>query len=195
MPNWCYTNYALTGDRKEIKNLYGKMKRLENRKTPLVPNGFGTSWLGCLVKRLGANPNTVWCRGDWMDLELSKDGKTLLFNTETAWGKATEVEVLIRQTYPSIEVFYLEEELGMGIFQTNDKDCKWFKETVIIDDEAEGSEYYTEKEALEKISKLKGTEISTWAEAVNFIEHYNAAQEAAETGRCVWLHRAEICED
>ncbi len=195
MPNWCFTNYVLTGEKKEIKNLYEKMKRLQERKTPLVPNGFGTSWLGCLVKRLGANPKAVWCRGDWSDLRLSEDELTLYFNTETAWGRASEVEDLIREKFPSIGIYYLEEELGMGIFQTNDSTGKWFSDTIIMDDETDGMEYFTEKEALERISKLKGTEVSTWAEAEEFIDKYNLAQEAAETDRRIWLHRAAICED
>jgi len=195
MPNWCFTNYALTGERKEIKNLYEKMKRLQERKTPLVPNGFGTSWLGCIIKCLGADPNTVWCRGDWSDLRLSEDGDVLYFNTETAWGRASEVEDLIRKKFPSIGIYYLEEELGMGIFQTNDATGKWFSDTIIMDDETDGIEYFTEKEALERISKLKGAEVSTWAEAEEFIDKYNLAQEAAETDRRIWLHRAAICED
>ncbi len=59
-------------------------------------------------------------RGDWSDLRLSEDGDVLYFNTETAWGRASEVEDLIREKFPSIGIYYLEEELGMGIFQTND---------------------------------------------------------------------------
>ena len=35
MPNWCTTSYALTGERKELRSLYGKMKRLQERKTQL----------------------------------------------------------------------------------------------------------------------------------------------------------------
>ncbi len=195
MPNWCFTNYVLTGDNKELNALHGKMKRLQERKTPLVPNGFGTSWLGCLVKRLGASPTAVWCRGNWSELQLSEDGETLRFNTETAWGRASEVEDLIREKYPSIGIYYLEEELGNGIFQTNDAEGKWFPDTIIIDDETDGMEYYTEKEALERISKLKGAEVSTWAEAKAFIEQYNETQEAAETEHRIWLHRAAISED
>lgn len=52
MPNWCNTSLVFEGDKQEIKTLYQTMKRLERRKTPLVENGFGTNWLGCLVEAL-----------------------------------------------------------------------------------------------------------------------------------------------
>lgn len=53
MPNWCSTAYVIDGDAKEVKQLYELMKGLEERKTPSVENGFGTTWLGCLVDALG----------------------------------------------------------------------------------------------------------------------------------------------
>lgn len=52
MPNWCSTAYAIEGNAKEIKSLYELMKSLQERKEPSVENGFGTTWLGCLGKRL-----------------------------------------------------------------------------------------------------------------------------------------------
>ena len=56
MPNWCSTAYVIEGDAQEIKSLYELMKDLQDRKTPAVKNGFGTSWLGCLVDALGKDP-------------------------------------------------------------------------------------------------------------------------------------------
>ena len=192
MPNWSYTNYAVTGDRKEVESLYGKMKRLEERSEPLLPNGFGKTWLGCLVKRLGKNPQQVYCRGMWQNASLSDDG-TLTFDVEHAWSRPDEVEDLIRERYPSLSIFFLEEELGMGIFQTNDAYKEHFAETVILDDEQEGMEYCTESEALERISELKGVPVTDWEEAEDFINRLNLAQDAAGTDGHVWLHRAEIC--
>lgn len=53
MPNWCSSAYVIEGDAKEIKSLYELMKRLEDMEKPSVKNGFGTTWLGCLVDALG----------------------------------------------------------------------------------------------------------------------------------------------
>lgn len=191
MPNWCFTQYAITGERREVRSLYNKMKRLQQRKTPLLPNGFGAAWLGCLVKSLGSDPEAVYCRGHWFNLSLDEDG-TLRFDTEHAWSRPSEVEDLIFEVFPSVSIYYIEEELGMDIFQTNDASGQYFPETVILDDEQDGMEYLTEEDALKRISELKGTPVADWEEAEGFLDRYNAAQEAAETGKCVWLHRASV---
>ena len=192
MPNWCFTQYAITGERKEVRSLYNKMKILQERKTPLVPNGFGTTWLGCLVKSPGKDPTGVYCRGQWSNLKLS-DGDVLTFDTEHAWSRPCEVEDLIRSRYPSLDIYFLEEELGMEIFQTNDEGGTFFPETVILDDESDGMEYFTVAEALKRISELKGAPVTDWEEAEEFLYKYNLAQDAAGTERHIWPHRADIC--
>ena len=88
MPNWCNTSLVFEGDKQEIKTLYQTMKRLERRKTPLVENGFGTNWLGCLVEALGGHWKETYCRGTWFSLECQ--GNILRMETETAWGLASK---------------------------------------------------------------------------------------------------------
>ncbi len=186
------TSYALTGERKEIRSLYNKMKHLDERITPLVPNGFGLTWLGCLVKRLGGNPQKIYCRGQWTNLSLSPDG-VLRFDTEHAWSRPEEVEDLIREVYPSISIYFLEEELGMDIFQTNDAYGDFFQEKIIIDEESEGMDYYTEASALEHLGELLGRSFTDWEEAESAVAALNAAQDAAEGEGHVWVHRADVC--
>ena len=79
------------GERRELKSLYGKMKRLQERKKPLVENGFycPQRWLGNLVTRLGANWREVYCRGEWSNLKLTDS--YLYFFTETAWRRTNEI--------------------------------------------------------------------------------------------------------
>ena len=56
MSNPAFMSVCFEGDRRELKSLYGKMKRLQERKKSLVENGFycPQRWLGYLVTRLGA---------------------------------------------------------------------------------------------------------------------------------------------
>lgn len=79
MPNWCSASYAIEGDAEEVKSLYKLMKRLQEQKEPSVPNGFGKTWLGCLVNALGGDYNKIHCRGDWSNLEM--EGNILKFTT------------------------------------------------------------------------------------------------------------------
>ena len=192
MPNWCMTSYALIGDRREVRSLYNKMKHLQERKTPLAPNGFGSAWLGCLVKRLGKDPQSVYCRGSWSNLTLSEEG-VLRFDTEHAWSRPDEVEELIREVYPSISIYFLEEELGMDIFQTNDISGEFFKQTIIIDEESEGMEYYDEEGALKHLSELMGRSVTSWDEATEAVTEINDAQDESGGEGHIWLHKADIC--
>lgn len=184
------TSYALIGDRKEVRSLYNKMKRLQTRRSPLVPNGFGTRWLGCLVKSLGKDPQSVYCRGQWNNLKISEEG-TLTFDTEHAWSRPAEVELLIESAYPSIKIYFLEEELGMDIFQTNDWAGQFFKRQIIIDEESEGMEYYTQDEAFKRLSELTGKTITSWEEAEFHVSALNEAQDESEGEGHIWIHRAE----
>lgn len=104
MPNWCSTAYVIDGDAKEVKQLYELMKGLEERKTPSVENGFGTTWLGCLVDALGKDWNDVRCRGSWNGLEM--DGDVLKFSTETAWAPCSETFDLVRERSPIFAITF-----------------------------------------------------------------------------------------
>lgn len=204
MPNWCFTNYAIYGDEKPLRSLYNKMKRLEKRKESLLPNGFGKNWLGNLVKRLGGNPGIVSCRGDWTNLKFDhEDGFPVLhLDTQTAWSRCKVVEQLIlswcKDKYgdtPSI--FFISEELGNGIFETNDKKGDVFPEQVIVDDEQNGIEYFTEKAAIEYLAAKAldegyATPILTWKDAVDFAELRNDTADEEETETHIWLHKAEL---
>ena len=127
MPNICTTNYVIEGKKEELDALYQKMKELQEMEKPLVENNLGPTWLGCLVKALGKNPEDVLCRGQWIELE-QQDGK-LLMAFETAWTPCYEVTDLMKAIYPSLRIFYKAEETDAGIYLKNDAEGKYFPET------------------------------------------------------------------
>ena len=59
MPNWCYTDYRCYGNKGELVELKGKLDYLSSLEKPLVENGFGKLWCGCLVSLLGGDWNKV----------------------------------------------------------------------------------------------------------------------------------------
>lgn len=75
---------------------------------------------------------------------------TLKFSTETAWGPCNEVFDLIRQKFPSLSYYFLSEEPGMGVFQTNDRDGKYFTDKFRADictpEEEYQCEYFEDKQ-------------------------------------------------
>ena len=150
MPNWCSTAYVVEGDAQEVKSLYELMNGLQERKEPSVKNGFGTTWLGCLVDALGRDWNEVSCRGCWTDLEMN--GDILKFTTETAWAPCNETFDLVCRKFPSIRYYYQTEEPGMCIYETNDGEGKYFCDRYMADlctaEDEDLCEYFADRESL-----------------------------------------------
>ena len=82
MSNPAFMSVVFEGDKRELRSLYGKMKRLQERDKPLVDNGFYHSiqWLGNLVTRLGGNWQEVTCRGIWDNLNYRNLNFQLICN-------------------------------------------------------------------------------------------------------------------
>lgn len=183
MPNWASTSYVVTGDNSDIRDLYKKMLSLEKRKTSLVKNDFGTTWLGNLVVKLGGNWNEIYCRGSWNDLEYDRKNHTISFTTETAWGEMSEWRHFIEGKYKTLKFLYITEEPGMCCYQTNDREGKFFPCRYVIE---YGDGFYIERKTYDEIvldaenimgRKLKDGEnvesaLDDWAES-NDIEYCN----------------------
>ena len=184
MPNWCSTRYVLcSDDNQELIDLYERMKRLQEMKDPLKPNGFGTTWLGNLVEDLGVDFNTVQCRGSWDDLYM--DEEILCFTTETAWYRCTEVEDLIKEKYPSIDIAFKCEEPGMCIYEKNNN--VFFPEDYIVDIEDDDTYYLMESEALQVLSDFFGIDFKDIDEAMVLVQENNDKDD----GR-VWVNKYEF---
>ena len=154
-------------------------------KEPLKPNGFGTTWLGNLVEDLGVDFNKAQCRGSWDGLFL--DGNVLSFSTETAWYRCTEVEDLIKEKYPSIEIAFRCEEPGIAIYEKNNN--VFFPEDYIIVFEDDDTNYCGETEALEVLSDFFGVDFKDMDEAMILVEENNEKDD----GR-VWVNKYELVD-
>ena len=118
------------------------MKDLEKRQKPSVQNGFGTTWLGCLVEALGESWEKIYCRGTWDNLKFN--GEVLTFNTETAWSPCNEMFDMVCEKYPTLRYFYQSEEPGMCEYWTNDDKGKYFPDRYYVDVCTSEEEYYSE---------------------------------------------------
>ena len=127
MANICTTNYVIEGKKEELDALCQKMKELQEMEQPLVENNLGPTWLGCLVKALGKNPEDVLCRGIWIELE--RQDNRLLMTFETAWTPCYEVTQLMKTIFPSLRIYYKAEEPGCEVYLKNDAEGKYFPET------------------------------------------------------------------
>lgn len=175
MPNWCSTAYAIEGDAKEVKSLYELMKGLQEQKEPSVENGFGASWLGCLVDALGSDWNKTYYRGEWSNLEIN--GNNLQFTTETAWAPCNEVFDLVCEKFPSLYYYYQAEEPGCVVYQTNDSEGIYFPDRYLVDlctaDDKYYVEYFQDTETLlEWLGEIAGKPIQSIKDAKTLGEEW-----------------------
>ena len=175
MPNWCSTAYVVEGDAKEIQSLYDLMQELQEMEKPTIENGFGTTWLGCLVDALGKDWNAVKCRGSWNGLEW--DGEVLKFNTETAWAPCDGTLELILEKFPSLRYYYRTEEPGMAIYETNDSEGLYFPERYVLAALTPEEEYYNKyfeelKDAFEWMEEEFDQPIASIADMDRLVEKW-----------------------
>lgn len=163
MPNWCNTSYKFVGDKEEIADLYNKLQSLNDMPEPLVENGFGKLFLGCVVNLFGGDWKEIYCRGEIDYMEICGDSMIQL-STMTAWGDMPEVWDFVCKNYPSIEYYYLAEEGGLCYYVNSDTTGEYFpvKYYVLhaegyseyLDDDEELLEYIAEKIGAAKIESI-----------------------------------------
>ena len=165
MPNWCETTYKCVGDKKEIKSLHKILQKMNSRKNPKIANGFGHLWLGELINELGFNYEDYRCRGEIIDFELY-DGILNIYQ-DTAWCEQEGVRLAIEKKFPSIKVYYLEEEPGCEVYQTNDLDGTYFPDNYYLDCYDEPLYFETLDEAKKCIESIVGHEVEASVEAIS----------------------------
>lgn len=174
MPNWCNTSYKFVGDKEEIADLYNKLQSLNDMPEPLVENGFGKLFLGCVVNLFGGDWKEIYCRGEIDYMEICGDSMIQL-STMTAWGDVPEVWDFVCKNYPSIKYYYLAEEGGLCYYVNSDTTGEYFPEKYYVL-HAEGySEYLDDdEELLEYIAeKIGAAEIESIDQLDQLLERYN----------------------
>lgn len=194
MPNWASTAYVLKAKgQKQAKDLYDKIDSLAKMEEPLVENGFGKLWMGCLVNLLGGDWNKVYCRGEIIDYNLNDDHVNI--SCETAWGEMEEFRHFIEQQYPDSKIFYQVEESGNCVYATNDTDGVYFPERFCLDS-YDGLEYFeTIKEAAKYIGEIIGKDLKPdFGEIENAIDDYMEEHDNSDES---WMsfHKFEVLDD
>lgn len=174
MPNWAYTQYIATGDKEQLQKLLAVMDELECMKAPgLHENGFGPTWLGNLVIKIGGDWEKVYCRGSWDNLQRTDD--CIMFSVESAWGELNEVRHLIEEQFPGIKLYYQTEEPGMCIYQTNDDTGAYFPERYYLWVEDGDTEYYQDLSGIIRVVQdITGSKnLKTLDSCIKALESYS----------------------
>lgn len=160
MSNTCSTSYVLEGSKSSIEALHNQFKKVlatdrsefsEHRGTYLPDK----SWLGYVVKDiLGLDPDkdNVCCRGSicYLDDTITIDEENSAFfrlETESAWCDQRKMFYLLSEKF-DVEVHFITEEFGCGIWEKTDGAGKWFPECYLLDDTEDDMNYFETFEQL-----------------------------------------------
>ena len=194
MPNWCDATYKCVGDPKEVRALHKVLKYIDRRKTTIVRNGFGKWWLGNLVTKLGGKWEDYCCRGEITG--YSFDGDVLEITQYTAWCEQEGVRRIIQEKFPSIKVYYREEEPGCEVYYTNDTTGDYFPETYFLDSYDEQRYFDTIEEAAESVSEIVGCTVEATIDAIQeALEKYVEQKESEGEEVFYSLHESQVIDD
>lgn len=151
------------------------MQELEKMPDPgLFENGFGSTWLGNLVIKLGGDWNKIYCRGEWNYMEY-RDG-ILIIDIESAWSEPNEVRDFIEEKLPGIKIYFQSEEPGCVIYETNDPTGEYFPDRFYLWDEISlDTGYYQSLEGLLRaVEKITGSKhLNTFSAAEKAMESHS----------------------
>ena len=194
MPNWCDTTYKCVGDPKEVRALHKILKYIDRRKTTIVRNGFGKWWLGNLVTKLGGKWEDYCCRGEITG--YSFDGDVLEITQYTAWCEQEGVRRIIQEKFPSIKVYYREEEPGCEVYYTNDTTGSYFPEAYFLDSYDEQQYFETIEEAAERVTEIVGCTVEATVNAIQeALEKYVEQKESEGEEVFYSLHEFQVIDD
>lgn len=133
MANWASTSYVVEGPKETLQKIYDAIQH----PTVIEPNS-DESWEGNVLNTLNIkwiNRNDDRENGKYMRGFLSGAywvDDNLRFDAEEAWG-VTDFDEVLESNFPDIKVYWSTEESGMGIYETNDKEGKYFKDRFYAD--------------------------------------------------------------
>lgn len=152
MSNQSDVVYKCIGDPKEVRSLYKIINANDKRKTSRVKNGFGTLWIGNIIDALGEDWEKLRCRGEIIGYHI--ENNLLTIYQSTAWCEQKGFRECIEKKFPSIKVYYREEEPGCDVYYTNDADRNYFPERYLLNNNDEPLYFNTIEEAAEYVSGI-----------------------------------------
>lgn len=167
MPNWASTSYRIEGE----PNLLQKIEKAVIQHP--VAAGADNDWEGNVCLALGIPKERLekaTLRG-FISEPPSFEKGALVINAEEAWAR-TDFAELLKEKFPDITVYWVVEEEGNEIYETNDALGKYFPMQYCVDAYYKGeyySEYFkTEEEAVKYVKDFTKGEVSTIEKIKNF---------------------------
>lgn len=170
MANWALTDYVIEGPDEILEKIQSAVNTHE------VEENSSDNWEGNILHALGitwekGTPKDPgpYVRGFIQDAQLA-DG-ILSLHAEEAWG-VTDFCKLLKEKFPEIKVYWASEEPDCEVYQTNDKDGKYFKDKFYVDtcihDNYQSEYFMDEKAAYKWLDTITTGEVKTLEDVCKF---------------------------
>lgn len=151
MANWCSTSYSVCSDNKEmLQTICDAINECAAMTEPLTPNS-SPNWTGNIFKKLGIKGGNE--RTSWSDARM-EDG-VLKFFESSAWNRGCAI-VQLQEHFENLDdeetwisVYFVSEELGQEIYETNDESGEFYPERYCWYGD-DGDEYFNTFEELKE---------------------------------------------
>ena len=196
MPNWCTTDIVMVGTKENVNKLYDDLRRQQavSRKGTTEDQWSFLNhgnWLGYVVQELlGKNWEEMDCRGTVESVDTPtpmEDGSgdwRLQMLWVVAWCPCYQLQKELAAKY-GLKLYFLAEEGGNLVYETNDTDGYWFS-----------GRYKWQEEYFDSFEALAADFITEYGGEVRDIEHLqermkNEITEEDEYGDC--YNYIEVC--
>lgn len=155
MANTCINQIKITGDLKDLKTIHDKIENALRNGT----NGYhrlnAKDFLSLFNVEKKCIPHDL--REDITDIDEIKDDVLRIWS-ESSWNFKQEIWRALRTKFPEIKIYYLAEEFGNDVFETNDPTGTFFPQKFALDYEQVGNpdagiEYFNSEEDLLKFCR------------------------------------------
>lgn len=156
MPNWCITDITFEANPnyydeaiQALHNLYNKIECQAYGDSSLMENGFGPKWLGnfalmfklCTAEEIDNGLQPYRCRGsiNYIEEDVGEFQDSFYITQNDAWSPNLAMwQEIINRYYskegvPLINIYYMADEPGCEIYDTNDDSGYFYQEKGYID--------------------------------------------------------------
>ena len=194
MPNWCMTAYAIEGNKRTLKRIEKTINKALDGTLAKAVEKSDKTWQGNVLNALGVKfiKDGSWnvnIRGFFYDKPEMRDG-ALRFTCEEAWSRTEFAEMLCKK-FPSLTVYWMEEEPGFDVYATNDANGKYFYDRFFVDTCIGGeyqSEYFETKE-----DAYKWISMISECENEEDVAAFNENRQQADSDDYIYVNEFDVC--
>lgn len=159
-----------------LRKIYRALNKMSKRKEPKIKNGFGNMWLGELVNELGGDWEKIRCRGEVVWYEMNIDD-TLSVSMMCAWCEQSELRKRLEKEF-GLTIFFIDEEPGCGVYQTNDKLGCYFPDRYLLDSYDEPQYFTNIDDAAKCVANLISKDVEPDVDKINnALDNYMSEQD------------------